>query len=133
MRRYRRLTHHGPVTRLPATAQGGLGVTHDPDPGRIEALEKQIEALKGKGKRAPGATAGIGQGEAAWRMVLELVTGMGLGLAIGYGLDTVFGTKPILMVIFVLLGFAAGIRTMLRTAAELGKQAEASSARDKRD
>jgi ATP synthase protein I len=109
-------------------------MAHDPDPGRIDALEQKIEALKAKGKRAPSAMKGIGQGEAAWRMVIELVVGMGLGLAIGYGLDTLFGTRPVMMVIFVLLGLAAGIRTMLRTAAELGKQAERDSAAgEKRD
>ena len=108
-------------------------MAHDPDPGRIDALEQKIEALKAKDKRAPSAMKGIGQGEAAWRMVIELVTGMGLGLAIGYGLDVLFGTLPVMMVIFVLLGLAAGIRTMLRTAAELGKQAEQSAAGEKRD
>ena len=108
-------------------------MAHDPDPGRIDALEQKIEALKAKDKRVPSAMKGIGQGEAAWRMVIELVTGMGLGLAIGYGLDVLFGTLPVMMVIFVLLGLAAGIRTMLRTAAELGKQAERSAAGEKRD
>ncbi len=108
-------------------------MAQDPDPGRIDALERRIDALKAKDKRAPGALKGIGQGEAAWRMVIELVVGMGLGLAIGYGLDVVFGTKPLMMIVFVLLGFAAGIRVMLRTAAELGKKAEDDSASDKRD
>jgi ATP synthase protein I len=105
----------------------------DPDPGRIDELERRIAALKAKDKRDPSAMKGIGQGEAAWRMVIELVVGMALGLAIGFGLDVLFGTKPVMMVIFVLLGFAAGIRTMLRTAAELGKKAESDSAGEKRD
>jgi len=105
----------------------------DPDPGRIDALEQRIAVLRAKDRRAAGAAKGIGQGEAAWRMVIELVAGMGLGLAIGFGLDVLFGSKPLMMAIFVLLGFAAGIRTMLRTAAELGKKAEADSAGEKRD
>lgn len=92
------------------------------DPRRIDALEQRIAALRGPERAPRGAMRGIGQGEAAWRMVVELVAGMGLGLAIGYGLDVLFGTRPVLMVIFVLLGLAAGIRTMLRTAAELGRQ-----------
>lgn len=98
-----------------------------PDPERLRALEQRIQQAQGAGaKRQGGATGkGFSQGEAAWRMVLELVTGMLIGLAIGYGLDTLFGTKPILLVIFVLLGFAAGIKTMLGTAAAMAKQAEA--------
>ena len=53
----------------------------------------------------------------AWRMVIELVSGM----AIGYGLDVLFGTLPILMIVFTLLGFVAGVRTMLSTAREIQK------------
>lgn len=97
-------------------------MAQEPDPGRLDALEKQLAALRAREKPASGGMQGIGQGEAAWRMVLELCTGMGIGLAIGYGLDALFNTRPILMVVFVLLGFAAGIKVMLRTAAELGKQ-----------
>lgn len=108
-------------------------MAQDPDPASIEALERKIAAAKGKERVASEGMRGIGQGEAAWRMVIELVVGMGLGLAIGYGLDAMFGTMPVMMVIFVLLGFAAGIRTMLRTAAELGKQAGPTPADEKRD
>ena len=51
-------------------------------------------------------------------MVTELVVGMLVGLAIGYGLDGLLGTRPVFLVVFALLGFAAGVRTMMRTAAE---------------
>lgn len=96
----------------------------DPDPERLAALEKRLEKLKGK---APVRRAETGvvfsQGEVAWRMVVELVTGMVLGLAIGYGLDVLFGTRPVFLVIFVLLGFGAGIRVMLGTARQMAKDA----------
>ncbi len=42
-------------------------------------------------------------------------------MGIGYGLDVLFGTLPIFLIIFALLGFAAGVKTMLRTAAEMNK------------
>lgn len=108
-------------------------MAHDPDPDRLKALEKRLDALKDKVAPTGGSMKGAHGGEVAWRMVLELMTGMALGLGIGYGLDTVFGTKPVLMIIFVLLGFAAGIRTMLRTAAEMGKKAGFNPDDDKRD
>ncbi|MBD3625214.1 MAG: AtpZ/AtpI family protein [Rhodobacteraceae bacterium] len=57
----------------------------------------------------------------AWRMVLELVIGMGLGCFIGYGLDVLLGTLPIFLMIFALLGFAAGVRTMMRSADEVSR------------
>lgn len=89
----------------------------EPDPERLRALEARLARVKGKPVAAQtGAGKGFSQGEMAWRMVIELVSGMLLGLSIGYGLDYVFGTLPVFLVIFVLLGFAAGVRVMLRTA-----------------
>ena len=57
----------------------------------------------------------------AWRMVIELVSGVAIGFSLGYGLDVFLGTLPILMIIFTLLGFVAGVRTMLSTAKEMQK------------
>ncbi|MEK9992464.1 MAG: AtpZ/AtpI family protein, partial [Paracoccaceae bacterium] len=57
----------------------------------------------------------------AWRMVIELVSGMAIGFGLGYGLDVLFGTLPIFMIVFTLLGFVAGVRTMLSTAREIQK------------
>lgn len=106
------------------------------DDERLRALETRIAEAKARQMpKGSGLQRGFGQGEAAWRMVLELATGMGLGLAIGLGLDTVLGTKPLLIVIFALLGFAAGIRSMMRTAREIARRAEQAgdSPDDKRD
>jgi ATP synthase protein I len=89
----------------------------EPDPERLRALEARLEGMKEKPKPEKGATGkAFSQGEVAWRMVIELVTGMLLGLSIGFGLDYVFDTRPVFLVIFALLGFAAGVRTMLGTA-----------------
>lgn len=99
-------------------------MTQDSDPDRLAALEKRIERLKAKDPVRRADTGVVfSQGEVAWRMVVELVTGMVLGLAIGYGLDVLFGTRPVFLVIFVLLGFGAGIRVMLGTAKQMAKDA----------
>lgn len=60
----------------------------------------------------------------AWRMVTELVAGLGIGFGIGYGLDVLFGTLPWLMVLFTLVGLAAGVQTMLRTAREVAEKSD---------
>ena len=57
----------------------------------------------------------------AWRMVIELVSGVAIGVCLGYGLDVLLGTLHTLMIIFTLLGFVAGVRTMLSTAREIQK------------
>lgn len=97
----------------------------EPDPDRLKALEEKLQKVKGKEPPPQTNTAkGFSQGEVAWRMVIELATGIMLGSAIGYGLDVLFGTLPLFLVIFSLFGFAAGIKTMLGSARELGRKAE---------
>ena len=61
----------------------------------------------------------VNQSSIAYRMMVELVVGMVFGIGIGYGLDFLFNTFPIFLVIFSLLGFAAGIRVMLQTANQI--------------
>ncbi|MEO8242629.1 MAG: AtpZ/AtpI family protein [bacterium] len=105
----------------------------DPDLARLRSLEERLaKATEKPAEPQPKTGTSFSQGELAWRMVIELVTGMLLGLAIGYGLDTLFGTMPIFLVIFALFGFAAGIRTMMGTAKQLTGQA-ASKAGDEGD
>jgi ATP synthase protein I len=103
----------------------------EPDPDRLKALEKKLQQVKGKEPPPQSNTAkGFSQGEVAWRMVIELATGIMLGSAIGYGIDVLFGTLPVFLVIFSLLGFAAGIKTMLGSARELGRKAEAAAKKE---
>jgi ATP synthase protein I len=65
-------------------------------------------------------------------MTLELVVGGMVGAAMGWGLDALFGTLPVFLVVFILLGFAAGIRTVMRSAEELRKSQAAEAAEEKR-
>ena len=62
------------------------------------------------------------QAQHAWRMVTELVAGLGIGFGIGYGLDAALGTTPWLMLVFTILGLVAGVKTMISTAQELQKK-----------
>ncbi|MDA7428466.1 AtpZ/AtpI family protein [Primorskyibacter aestuariivivens] len=94
---------------------------------RLDALDDRIAALKGK-EQKPHQEEHYSQANMAWRMVIELVSGLGIGFGIGYGLDSLFGTLPILLVVFTLLGFAAGVQTMMRTANELQRTKSAEAA-----
>ena len=58
-------------------------------------------------------------------MVIDLTAGIVVGLAIGWGLDELFGSKPVFMVAFTLLGFAAGVRVMLQSAQRANDAARA--------
>ena len=107
-------------------------MAYEPDPDRLRTLEARLSQARDQAPpERSNTTKGFSQGEVAWRMLIELMTGMGLGVAIGYGLDVLFGTLPILLVIFSLLGFAAGIRTMLGSARQLEKNAVDQSDKDR--
>lgn len=102
------------------------------DQERMKALEARIAAAK-KTAGAPEKDhqeEHYSQAQVAWRMVIELVAGLGIGFGIGYGLDALFGTTPFLMVLFIMLGFAAGVLTMMRTAAEIQNANSAAADRD---
>lgn len=103
----------------------------EPDPERLRALEAKLAKMKGAPQPERSQTGkAFSQGEVAWRMVIELVSGMLIGLSIGYGLDWWLETAPLFLIIFALFGFAAGIKTMLGTAKAMTAQQEAGKPAD---
>lgn len=89
------------------------------DKDRLAELDKRIKQLKQVETPTSKMEDHHSQAHLAWRMVIELVAGIVIGFGIGYTLDKVFGTIPIFLVLFVLLGFAAGVRVMMRSVKEL--------------
>lgn len=87
----------------------------------LEALEHRINALKKSQAPKDHMDEHYSQAQLAWRMVIELVAGLGIGFGMGYGLDWAFGTLPLFLVVFTFLGLAAGVKTMLRSAEEIQK------------
>ena len=57
------------------------------------------------------ASSGLAQG---MRLCLEFLSGTVVGLLIGFGLDRYFDTTPWCLLVFTLLGFAAGILNVYR-------------------
>jgi ATP synthase protein I len=52
---------------------------------------------------------------------ITLVAATAVGLAIGYGLDRVFGTSPWLTLTFTLLGIAGGFLNLFRDVGMIGR------------
>ncbi|MEO0343813.1 MAG: AtpZ/AtpI family protein [Pseudomonadota bacterium] len=92
----------------------------DIDPERLKQLSERLAEARGD-VPAEVEENHITAAQAGWRMVTELVVGLLLGAAIGYGIDSVFGTLPWFLIVFCMLGFAAGVRVMLKTAEEIQK------------
>ncbi|WGI22889.1 AtpZ/AtpI family protein [Amylibacter sp. IMCC11727] len=97
-------------------------MTDGPDPDRLNALEAKLAEKRRANEPGPVEEHHLSQAQAGWRMVTELVAGLLLGFGLGYGLDVAFGTMPVFLIIFTLLGFAGGVRAMMRSAEEIAKK-----------
>ena len=94
------------------------------DRDRMRDLETRIAEAKARHTPPPRPSqAAHSQAEVAWRMVIELVAGLLIGFGIGIGLDALLGTRPIFLVLMTMLGFAAGVKTMMGSARELQDRA----------
>ncbi|MCO6385110.1 MAG: AtpZ/AtpI family protein [Vannielia sp.] len=103
------------------------------DEQRLKELEGKLSAHKAKYAPPPPKDDHYHAASQGWRMVIELVAGLGIGFGIGYGLDVLFGTLPLFLLLFTLLGFAAGVRVMMRTAAEFQNAPHTGAEDEKRD
>ncbi len=68
-------------------------------------------------KRASGMALGF-------RLSSELVAGVLVGGGIGWGLDRLLGISPWGLIVFLLLGFTAGVLNVMRSAGVIAKQSE---------
>ena len=78
---------------------------------------RQTQAIRAT--RPPPSQAGI-----AGRFATELVAGLVVGGGLGWGVDGLFGhfgfhTRPVFLLLFFVLGAAAGIRNVMRAANEI--------------
>ena len=97
---------------------------------RLDALGQELAGAQARHHKAsvpapPGQGAALGQ---ALKLGVELVAGVAVGGFIGWALDRWFGTAPLMMVVFLGLGAAAGIMNVVRTAKRM--QAAAPSTKD---
>ena len=89
----------------------------------LEDLKTRLKIAKSKLQKDKTQNAdkkGIFLGN-AFKLGTELVAAVIVGTIIGFILDNWFGTKPILIIIFFFIGFAAGILNVVRTAKNMQK------------
>lgn len=68
----------------------------------------------------------------AMRLGSEFVAGVIVGAGIGWGFDTLLGTTPWGLIVFVLLGFVAGMMNMVRAGRAMDAAREANDEVNKR-
>jgi ATP synthase protein I len=103
---------------------------------RLEQLDKRLNAARKAGDHGPRTATGqaIEQKSGlavAWRISIELAVAIGVCAAIGIAFDRWLGTTPWLLILFLFLGFGAGIRNVYKTTQDMAAAAE--QADDKTD
>ena len=103
--------------------EGPKRASSDPELGDLSARLKDLsgriaaERSEQAESTAPPASMTDASGYArGYRLVSEFVAGTLVGGLIGYGIDWLFGTLPFGLIIFLLLGFGAGILNLARAA-----------------
>ena len=91
---------------------------------RLGNLEQRLSQLRdGRNIRTDQPEGGSGDGSArasamamGLRLSSELIAGVAVGALLGWAFDRVLSTSPFGLITFVLLGFAAGVLNVVRSA-----------------
>jgi ATP synthase protein I len=86
------------------------------DDEKLKKLEREISELSPKGNEDKQAAAERSSAAKAMRLATDIFAGVAVGGVIGYFLDRAFNSSPLCLILFFFLGFAAGVRNILRNA-----------------
>jgi len=96
-------------------------MTDKDQPPGLDDLSKRLKKARGEGEKSgnsgllssglPKSATGL-----AFRVGVELVAGVMVGGAIGYGLDQWLGTSPLFLIVMFFLGAGGGMMNVWRAA-----------------
>jgi ATP synthase protein I len=99
---------------------------------RLGSLDHRLSEIRGSrkiGTDQSGNEQDTAQAKASamavgLRLSSELVAGVLVGAALGWGFDRLLSTSPWGLIVFLLLGFVAGVLNVMRSAGVMAKQSE---------
>ena len=91
-------------------------MSKDPFKTRLEIAKKKAKKRDLYKKEHKPSSIGT-----AFKLSTELVSAVAVGTIIGFILDTTFGTKPWLILIFFFVGVTAGIMNVIKSAKRMQK------------
>src|SRR4030081_2870178 len=99
---------------------------------RLGNLDHRLSAIEGSrkigtdqsGNEQDTAQARASAMAVGLRLSSELVAGVLVGAALGWGFDRLLSTSPWGLIVFLLLGFVAGVVNVMRAAGVMAKQSE---------
>jgi len=99
---------------------------------RLGSLDHRLSEIEGSrkirtdqsGNEQDAAKARASAMAVGLRLSSELVAGVLVGAALGWGFDRLLSTSPLGLIVFLLLGFVAGVINVMRAAGAMSKQSE---------
>jgi ATP synthase protein I len=92
---------------------------------RLDTALKKAQADQADGdEHSPQASRSVQGMAQALRLASEFAAGVLVGAGIGWGVDWLFGSSPWGLIVFLLLGFVAGVLNILRSAGLAKKPGE---------
>lgn len=88
----------------------------------LRSLETRLEAARRRhrgGQRKPRRPADSRGMAAGFRVAIDLISGLALGVGIGIALDMWLGTSPWFLILFFFIGSGAALMNVMRTAKSL--------------
>ena len=126
--------------KSPDLPGGNAQDNEDREAGEVGDLETRRKALDtalasrtaadAKGRRDSRTSGGSGYANAL-RLSSEFIAGILVGAGIGYLIDRLAGTAPWGMIVFLLLGFVAGVLNVLRSAGLVADPEQSTRSGDK--
>jgi len=127
--------------RPDGTGETGRGNQHETGirDDDLERRRRELEAslatrlpnrLEGKDDAKAGSAAGYGQ---AVKLSSEFIAGVVVGAGIGWIIDRMAGTSPWGLIVFLLLGFGAGVLNVMRSAGVVAEFGQGDKSRPGRD
>jgi ATP synthase protein I len=108
--------------------EDGSGNQSSPDEAalsaRLGSLDHRLSEIRGSREvrtDQPGAGSGDGAARSSamargFQLSSELIAGVVVGALMGWGFDRLLSTSPFGLIVFVLLGFVAGVLNVIRSA-----------------
>jgi ATP synthase protein I len=98
---------------------------------RLGNLDQRLSAIKDSRKTGTDQSGNEQDTQArasamamGFRLSSELVAGVLAGAALGWGFDRLLSTSPWGLIVFLLLGFTAGVINVMRAAGVMAKQSQ---------
>jgi len=85
----------------------------DGDRKRLDDLDSRLREAR-EGSEPPARASAQRELGVAYRVMVEMIAGVGVGGFLGWWLDNWLGTAPLLLVALIVLGFAAGAMNAYR-------------------